>query len=255
MLFDIPKLHYSHRMQKLLPILTAALCVSLSVRSQVTDTSAVAMNAPGSPLALYKSATIYSPHLYNGQRYHIYDSRSKDHQFFQSEDWQTGSVYYDGQLYQNLPMLYDIFKGFVIVRHPERSGLVQLQSERVRDFSILSNRFIKIEKDEAKGIDIPTSFYQILYDGKTQVLARRVKERQEQIENNRVNVYFHEKNFFYIKKDGAYHIIRSKKAALSLFKDQKAALRKALRENKIKYRKARELALIQMATQYDKLRP
>lgn len=242
-------------MQKRLVLLTATLWMSLSVRCQVTDTSTVAQHAPDSPLALYQSATRYSPHLYNGPRYHIYDSRSKEHQFFESEDWQTGSVFYDGQLYRNISLLYDIFKGYVVVRHPERSGLVQLQSERVREFSLADTRFVRIEKNEEMGIDIPTGFYQLLYDGKTQVLARRVKERQEQIESNKITVYFPPKNFFYIKKDGVYHIIRSKKAALALFSDQKSALRRSLRENRINYRKSRDLALIQMATQYDKLRP
>jgi hypothetical protein len=242
-------------MRKFLFLLAGSLWMSLSASGQVTDTSTVAEYAMGSPLALYQSATRYSPHLYNGPRYHIYDSRSKEHQFFESEDWQTGSVFYDGQLYRNISLMYDIFKGYVVVRHPERSGLVQLQSERIREFTIANNRFIKIEKNEEKGADIPTGFYQLLYDGKTQVLARRVKERQEQIENNKITVYFPPKNFFYIKKDGVYHIIRSKKAALALFNDQKSALRKSLRESRINYRKSRDLALVQMATQYDKLRP
>lgn len=242
-------------MRKFLFLLTVSLWMSLSVRGQVTDTSTVAKNSIGSPLTLYQSATQFSPHLYNGPRYHIYDSRSKEHQFFESEDWQKGSVFYDGQLYRDISLLYDIFKGYVVVYHPERSGLVQLQSERVREFTLTDKRFIKIEKNEEKGVDIPTGFYQLLYDGKTQVLARRVKERQEQIENNKVTVYFPPKNFFYIKKDGVYHIIRSKKAALALFSDQKSALRKSLRENRINYRKSRYLALVQMATQYDKLRP
>lgn len=229
--------------------------MSLSASGQVTDTSMVTENAMGSPLALYQSATRYSPHLYNGPRYHIYDSRSKEHQFFESEDWQAGSVYYDGQRYRNISLLFDIFKGYVVVRHPERSGLVQLQSERIGEFTIADNRFVRIEKNEEKGVDIPTGFYQLLYDGKTRVLARRVKERQEQIENNKITVYFPPKNFFYIKKDGVYHIIRSKKAALSLFSEHKSTLRKSLRENRINFRKSRDLALIQMATQYDKLRP
>ena len=242
-------------MQKRLFLLTASLWMSLSVRCQVTDTSTVAQHAPDSPLALYQSATLYSPHLYNGPRYHIYDSRSKEHQFFESEDWQPGSVLYDGQSYRNISLLYDIFKSYVVVRHPERAGLVQLQSERVRAFTVADKHFVRIEKSEEKGIDVPTGFYQVLYNGKTQVLARRVKERQEQIENNKITVYFPPKDFFYIKKDGVYHLIRSKKAALALFDDQKNALRKSLRENRINYRKSRDLALIQMATQYDKLRP
>ncbi len=242
-------------MQKLILFFITCLWIGSPLRGQVAETGTNPNHTVGTPLALYHAATVFSPHLYNGPRYHIYDSRAKDHQFFLTEEWQQGSVHYDGQLFENIQLMYDIVKGVLVVRHMERSGLVQLQSERISSFSLLKNRFIKIQEDREKGITINTGFYHILYEGKTQVLARRIKDRQEQIENNRVSVYFPEKNFFYIKKDGVYHIIRSKKAALNLFNDQKGALRRYLRENKIKYRKTRELALVQMAIQYDKLRP
>ncbi len=48
-----------------------------------------------------------------------------------------------------------------------------------------------------------------------------MKQRQEQIENNKVNVYFLPKTVFYIKKDGIYHPINSKIAALNVFDRQK----------------------------------
>ena len=239
-------------MKKLLPGFFAIFWTYFSSYGQAAESGPFASkNSP--PLDLYQSATILSPHLYNGARYHIYDSRSKDHQFYQLEDWSPGSVFYDGQLFESVPMMYDIVKDKVVIKYQSRSGLIQLQSERVARFSYNNHRFIRIERNEEAGINIPTGFYELLYDGKLQVLARRVKQRQEQIENNKVNVYFLPKNFYYIKKDGVYHSIPSKKAALDLLGDQKKALKKHLRDQRIKYRKARENAIVQMATKYDQL--
>lgn len=241
-------------MQKLLPVLITSFWLSLISYGQgAADTPIVSKNSPSLPLALYESATILSPHLYNGPRYHIYDSRSKDHQFFELEDWSEGSIYYDGQLFESVPMLYDIVKDKVVIKYIERSGLIQLQSERIKRFSYINHQFIRIEENKEAGIDLSTGFYDLLYEGKTQVLARRMKQRQEQIENNRVNVYFLPKTLFYIKKDGIYHPIHSKRAALNIFDDQKKALKKHLREQHINYRKAKEKALVQMATKYDQL--
>ena len=59
--------------------------------------------------------------------------------------------------------------------------------------------------------------------------------------------------FFYIKKDGIYHPIHSKRAALNVFEDQKKLLKKHLRDQRIKYRKAKENAIVQMAIKYDQL--
>lgn len=241
-------------MQKNLPVLIASFWVSIASYSQTTALTPIASkNTPSLPLALYESATILSPHLYNGLRYHIYDSRSKDHQFFELEDWGNGAISYDGQLFESIPMLYDIVKDKVVIKYQSRSGLIQLQSERIKEFSYINHHFIRIEENKEAGIELSTGFYDLLYDGKTQVLARRMKQRQEQIENNRVNVYFLPKTFFYIKKDGIYHPIHSKTAALNVFNDQKKALKKDLRDQRIKYRKAKEKALVQMATKYDHL--
>lgn len=241
-------------MQKILPVFIASFWVSIASYGQATELSPIASKNPSPlPLAMYESATILSPHLYNGPRYHIYDSRSKDHQFFELEDWKDGSISYDGQSFDSIPMLYDIVKDKVIIKYLTRSGLIQLQSERVKEFSYINHRFIRIEENKEAGIELSTGFYDLLYDGKTQVLARRMKQRQEQIENNRVNVYFLPKTFFYIKKDGIYHPIHSKRAALNVFEDQKKLLKKHLRDQRIKYRKAKENAIVQMAIKYDQL--
>ncbi len=241
-------------MQKILPVLIASFWFCIASYGQGAQPAQVtSKNTPSLPLALYESATVLSPHLYNGQRYHIYDSRSKDHQFFELEDWRDGSISYDGQSFDSIPMLYDIVKDKVIIKYVTRSGLIQLQSERVKEFSYINHRFIRIEENKEAGIELSTGFYDLLYDGKTPVLARRMKQRQEQIENNRVNVYFLEKTFFYIKKDGIYHPIHSKRAALNLFDDQKKVLKKHLRDQRIKYRKAKEKAIVQLATKYDQL--
>lgn len=224
------------------------------VQGQTSEASSNTLSSPPLlPSAIYQEATTLSPHLYNGQRYHIYDSRSKDHQFFQIEDWKQGIIEYDGQRFEAIPMLYDIVKDVVVIKYYGRSGLIQLQSERVKNFAFIDHHFVRIEKNEEQEINIPTGFYDLLYNGNTKVLARHVKQRQEQIENNNVNVYFLPKNFFYFQKDGLYYPIHSQKAALDLLSDQKKALKKHLREQRIKFRKDREKALIQMATQYDKL--
>jgi hypothetical protein len=242
-------------MLKILPICIAIWGVSFISQGQATDATSTVTpkNTPLLPLALYQSATTLSQHLYNGPRYHIYDSRSKDHQFFQVEDWKEGVIDYDGQHFEAVPMLYDIVKDVVVIKYYGRSGLIQLQSERVEKFAFINHHFIKIKENKEQGVNIPTGFYDVLYDGGVQLLSRRTKLRQELIENNKVNVYFPEKTSFFIKKDGIYHPINSQKAVLDLFASQKKALKKHLREQHIKYRKARENALVQMATQYDKL--
>ncbi|MEZ4900343.1 MAG: hypothetical protein R2822_00490 [Spirosomataceae bacterium] len=208
---------------------------------------------PNLATTMYQAATILSPHLYNGNRYHIYDSRSLDHQFFQTEEWAKGVIEYDGQRFEEVPMLYDIFKDQVVIQYKGHPGLIQLQSERVRAFSYIDHHFIRIESDRTAGVNLSTGFYDILYDGKTQVLARRTKLRQEQIEGDKVKVSFSSKDVFYIKKEGKYYSANTKNGVLSVFEDQKKALKKYLREQRLNYRKNTEVALVKLATYYDQI--
>ncbi|WP_051398219.1 hypothetical protein [Runella limosa] len=231
------------------------LFVSQLALTLLGQTAKVATTSPQKPITetLYQNATELSQHLYNGQRYHIYDSRSKDHQFFQVEDWRLGSFDYDGQHFENIPIMYDIVKDLLVIYYQGRSGLIQLQSERVSRFSYIDHHFVRIEQNKVLGTTVPTGFYDFLYDGKTKVVARWTKQRQEQIESNRVNVYFLPKNFFYIQKEGEFHLITSKKSALALFGEHKKELKKHLREKRIKFRKNREEALVTIAKHYDQL--
>jgi hypothetical protein len=98
-----------------------------------------------------------------------------------------------------------------------------------------------------------TGFYDVVYGGKSRTLVRRTKSRQEKIVDKRVIAYYPEKNFFYVFKDGRYHSVHTKKSALELFEDRKRELRKVLRENKIKFRKNREMAIVKMVETYDNL--
>ena len=58
----------------------------------------------------------HSP-LYNGREYVNYDKYITGNQFFLSDLLEEGSIMYDGVLYRNVSLLYDIVKEEVIVEH------------------------------------------------------------------------------------------------------------------------------------------
>ncbi|MDJ1473679.1 hypothetical protein [Xanthocytophaga flava] len=203
-----------------------------------------------SAVEFYRKSTEESQHLYNGPEYYIYDARSTEHQFFKSDEMEEGSVYYDGQFYPNVLIMYDIVKDEVAIEHLNRYDQLQLQKEKVRYFTVLNHHFIRLEKANT---GLRTGFYDILYEKRLKVLARRIKERDEVIEQMKIVVEFPAKNFFYIYKDGIYHNVSSKGSVLKLFQDQKKALRKYIRENQLRFKKDRENAIVKVTAHYDQL--
>ena len=79
------------------------------------------------------------------------------------------------------------------------------------------------------------------------------KWSSEKILDKKVIAQFPAKNFYYVYKDGKYHTVHSKKSVLALFPEEKKELRKELREQKIKFRKQREIAIVTMVSRHDEL--
>ncbi|GAB2777048.1 hypothetical protein GCM10027275_20020 [Rhabdobacter roseus] len=231
----------------------AWLWTSSWVQGQVVVRSSQDSTAPGyqEALSLYRKATAESQHLYNGSRYFFYDKRAKTHPFFETENWEEGTVHYDGLLHESIPMVYDILKDQVVIKHIRGYGNVQLNRDRVKYFRMLDHTFVWLQAEQNVGIR--TGFHDLLYDGETKVWARRIKDRQERIDNMVVVVEFNAKNTYYLQQGGTFRVIHSKKAFLNLLADQKKPLKRYLRQQKINYRQDRENALVKMTAYYDQL--
>ena len=46
--------------------------------------------------------------LYNGGDYIVYMPKDEEHPYYRSDDWSYGSIVYWGELYENVPLLYDL---------------------------------------------------------------------------------------------------------------------------------------------------
>lgn len=203
-------------------------------------------------VAAYKDATRQSQNLYNGRQYYVYDNRSEEHQFFEFRKWHNGVLMYDGQRFDSIPMLYDIFKDELIIKHFNGDHLL-LQSEKIDYFNVDNHSFERLEAGKDINEQMRTGFYDVLYNGKSRTIVRRYKTRQEKIVDKMVVALYPQKNNFYIKKGDHYHSVGSKKATLNLFPEYKRELRKVLKDEKIKFRKNREVAIVRMVETYDKL--
>jgi hypothetical protein len=218
-----------------------------------TMVPSVPSDVPAFPLSLYRSATKDAQNLYNGRVYNIYDSREEEHQFFIDRKYENGVVFYDGQRYDSIPMMYDIVRDELVIKHINGFEPILLQSPKVVFFRIYDHNYIHLKSGKDITPDMQTGFYDVIYNGKTKTLARRIKQRQEKISERKVIAMFPQKNFFYIYSNGKFNSVHTRKSVTKLFPSQKAELRKALREQNIKFRKDRERAIVTMVARYDEL--
>jgi hypothetical protein len=192
--------------------------------------------------------------LNNGSKYRASEHSLEQHPYFLSADWITGSVFYDGEGFKDVPLMYDLSIGRLIAEHYPSGNAILLVYEKLKSFSLAGHAFEKIENDSV-GNSLPkTDFYDVLYAGESKVVAHRQKFLRKEIESNAINIEYDEKNRYFLFRNGVFFPVKSKKSALKLMGDKKTELRKFLKQNRIPFSTDRELLLKKLAEHYDSLR-
>ena len=193
-------------------------------------------------------------HLYNGTEYVGFDRSIKGNEYFGSDDWEEGNIFYDGQLYKKVFLRYDLYDDGVLTEHFGRNGYyakVQLIKEKVGYFDLLGHHFVHIEPDSAENSILRAGFYDVLYDGSTKVLVKRIKEIQQSDSGNTLQEEFSERNRIFVEKEGQYFSVKSKRSVIKVLKDQKKDLRRFARHGHLDFTHDREASIVKLARHYD----
>ncbi|MDB5287909.1 MAG: hypothetical protein JWR05_2858 [Mucilaginibacter sp.] len=192
--------------------------------------------------------------LYNGPEYSFYDPAVKGNAYlFDNNSFTNGSIEYDGFSYKSVPMMYDVFKDYVVLLLPDKSAKISLLSERVQNFDWLNHHFVYINTDTlSKNKGVSTGFYDQVYKGKIELLVKRSKNIQK---SSGTESSFTSKNDIYIKKDGIYSHVNSQASLLNILKDKKEELKLYINNNQIEFDSDKEQATIKVAAYYDQLTP
>jgi hypothetical protein len=203
-------------------------------------------------VAVYTKAANANTHLYNGSEYIDYDHRITGDPFFASLYFTDGSVVFDDILYTHVKMFYDILHDDLIIKNYNDTALI-LVKEKISSFNFANHYFIQLVTNNAEtGIKTP-GFFEVLYNGNTKLFARRKKEITEKISTQYSESLFTEKNEYFLYNKNNYYPVSDKKSILNILKDRKPDLIKFLHQNKIKFRKNKEAAMIKMVAYYDGL--
>jgi hypothetical protein len=196
--------------------------------------------------------------LYSGHEYLPYDRTIKGTALypFEADTWASGEVNYDGITYNSVPMMYDVYKDVVVVLLYNHFSMYTLLNERVHDFTFSGHHFVRVNADSLvkDNSGISMGFYDQLYGGKTEVLAKRIKTIQNST-NIAVSLetYFIAKSEYYFRKGDTYYKVSSQGSFLNVLKDKKAALQKYIKDNNINFRQDPEVAMASLAAYYDQI--
>ena len=232
----------------------AFFCKTSLAQAALSDSSSQ-RNALNNAVSLFNTSLGNQAPIYTGPEYYLYDPHIKGNAYFMDVNGFTkGSVYYDGILYNNVSMLYDINLDQVAVLLPSHISKFTLLKERVKSFDFLNTHFININVDTLTNTPLSSGYYSQLYDGKCEVLGKYSKSIQTTTSTiGGLENYFNQTKDYYIKKNNVYHSFGGQGGLLDILKDKKKELKKYIKANQIKYRDNPEEAMVKITAWYDHL--
>lgn len=170
--------------------------------------------------------------LFNGKRYQeIYRTRNDDHKFYNSSDYFTGNIEYDGQWYYGIQMKYDINEDQIIVNIPSFSGfsMFVLNKNKVKDFYLNNSTFVSLNNIKS----LKSGFYEIISESRKFILYKKhFKNRDEYIYRKNIYNRFKNNDYYLLFDMTNYHKIVSYKDLIKIFPENKKQLKTYFKSQK-----------------------
>ena len=161
--------------------------------------------------------------LFNGLEYiEQYRTINERHKFFISSEFQTGSLVYDGQFYDNVPLKYDLNTDELLfnVGYNYPYPTLILFRSKVKSFTLGESNFIRINNN--LGQYKMAGFYELLMLREPiTLLKKNKKKRFKRIKGTTVYFEFGHENSYIVKYQENYFELNSKKDVIRIWPDKK----------------------------------
>lgn len=229
------------------------LLLSGKAFSQHAD-SVLYKQAADNLIALYKMQTGSAQHLYNGTEYAFLGHNINGTPYFESSEAQMGSVFYDGYLYENIPMYYDMISHVLVIKDYSNNYPVMLVQSKIKYFVLAGHRFINTGGENISAAGTASQFYDELYHGNILLLAKREKQLLLSSNAESNDSKYQQYNYYYVYKNETLYGISNERTLVTVLKDKKELVKKYIRANRLNFKKDFETAAENTIRYYDQLR-
>lgn len=199
----------------------------------------------------YNQAISEQSEIYNGMAYPFPPKANKGSVFFQDKNYVIpASVFYNGTLYKNIPVLYDVYSDVMVASSRTAFNYI-LRAEKISGIYLSGHHFVYLSAEDAG--NLKPGFYDQLYAGRSEVLVKRLKAVNNNVTSQAAEITYTDQSDIYLKKGDKYYVVNSKGAFLDVLKDKKKELNQYLSGNKIKYNKDKEASAASLARYYDQI--
>jgi hypothetical protein len=225
--------------------------VAATAQTSTINDSIASVKLQDSLISRYYQGVGRNAPFFNGAEYTGYGQGLVGNAFFENNLPVAGWLEYEGVLYRNVRILYDIVEDVLLVKDFGDNYLVRLNNKKIKSFGFGEYRFVKAGFNAALPVD--EGFYQLLYQGSTEVMARKFKLINYKTTTEKTTGTFVQYNNYFISKNNRIYTIGKRKDIIKAYSDRKNEIRKFIGENKLNFKKNPERMLTRVAAYYDQL--
>lgn len=152
--------------------------------------------------------------------------------FFNSSDFQSATVFYEGQPYYNIPLKYNVPEDLVVVRLESGRGsnIFQLYNDKLEGFVVGNRQFINIPEQDRMPLQ---GIYEVLMKSSQQKLLKKHHMKSKKILSGKLLHYEFEADepeYYYVVNDIAIEMDRN--SLLKNFPDSRKDIRNYYRSQR-----------------------
>ena len=228
-------------------------CIHVRAAGQPTNptNNVVRDSTIGYAIRQYQTSMGKAIQLYNGAEYIRPFPLIKGSPFLEERGLQKGRVYFDGILYPDAMLAYDVVNQQLVTTGYQNINLT-LVPEKIGYFYLANRLFIPAPRDSITNKKPMNGFFEVLYNQTPMVLARYQKTPKRSTSSENANTYI-QSTTYYILKDNTVFKVDNEKALLAVFKKQKENMKQYMRSNKLQFKKAPTETLLKTAAYFNQL--
>lgn len=174
--------------------------------------------------------------LYNGIAYNeVVHGNDRGHPFFLQSNFSNEKIWFDGVLYENIPLIYDVQQDVVVVKLEGTNYKVALVSDKIKKFTLSGHLFERLKSTQIGAPSPAEGFYEALHDGTVRVYCKHLKKVVELNNTWEVRKNYQDKSEYFVYKDGRYWNVERKSTLLNIF-DNESAMKEYIKKSKVSFR-------------------
>lgn len=193
--------------------------------------------------------------LFNGTEFtDLFLNTNGTYRYFKGYDYVRGAVSYNGELYSNVLLKYDLLEDNLITHSEGKLSVfnVKLIPDFVTSFSIYNRNFVKLVD---MNLPLPgNGFFEEAYLGNQfKLYIKHSKRKKDKALNSGVQYQFSINNYYLLKVDGNYAVINSIKDLRRALPEREDDIRKYYKSYKKRYKSNPDNFMIKLITHLEGL--